>query len=478
MNTKFVPVSFRVLFTILIALIILASSIVGHRIYLLKFKAETVLKPSSYYVDTNFIKFEVESQPVKNVSATLLLESKSVNSKTVLLIISDRKSGELNTYVRRMNQDGSIRLFKNSTYKLSQFVDTNSYTDSSLYVFDLMIDKSVLYLSLVEIPRNRTECDLFKVLSINISELNLDSESLRQVWQSSTCTKSFPNNPGWNDFHGRLAYSNNFIYLTAGLLIASTYQGLYPNPNIYNLDPDLFREIGKDKLFGSIIQINKVSGESREFATGFRGPSGITILKGDKGEESIWVVDHGPRGGDELNLIQPGAHYGWPYVSLGSKYFIPAPQDSKTLVIPTKFGTHEGYTIPKYVWTPSVAPSTITNLSADIDSSGTWTRGDLLIGTLKGNSLIHIKLDKDRVLLAEEVYLGVRIRDISVNNDLIFVSTDDGRILTLSPKAITAPNGPFPDIYPKAKYFYLKIPGMVPVIAWVDTALRKFAAQW
>jgi hypothetical protein len=475
MKKKTETTSLRIFLTFLVIFLILCSLVIGHRIFLIKFQPQTTLKGSQYDIDTNFIKFKVTSHPLKNRSAKLLIESKSIDNETVLLFISDRESGEVDSFVWKDSYDGSTKLVRNSLLKLAELGKFNSYVYSDFYIFDLMIEDSVLYLSIVEIPQNKSDCDLFKVLSINIADFTLKLESIKQVWQSSTCTKSFPNNPGWNDFHGRLASSKNHIYLTAGLLIASTYQGTYPNPNIYNVDSNLFKEIQRDKLFGSIIQIDRNTGQSREFASGFRGPSGITI-QNDTGRELIWALDHGPRGGDELNLVEFGRNYGWPFVSLGSKYFEPTPQNSKSQVIPTKFGNHDGYTFPKYVWTPSVAPSVVTSLNVSLDLINTWTKGDLLIGTLKGNSLIHVKLKQDRVILAEQVYLGVRIRDISVNNKVIFISTDDGRILTLNPSSITKPSGPFPDIYQKANFIYLKIPGIMPVISWLDEKLRKLAA--
>jgi glucose/arabinose dehydrogenase len=264
------------------------------------------------------------------------------------------------------------------------------------------------------------------------------------------------------------------VYLTAGLLIASTYEGKYPNPFIYNIGPDLFDEINRNKLFGSIIQINKTSGLSREFASGFRGPSGIAIQVVD-GKEMIWALDHGPRGGDELNLIEFNRNYGWPYVSFGTEYFEPDVQDSISTVIKTNFGTHQGYEMPKYFWTPSVAPSTLTILEENLDLFNTWSKNDLLIGTLKDNSLIHVKLVNDQVILAEKVYLGVRIRDITSNNRIVFVSTDDGRILTLKPGSVSTPSGPFPSIYPKEKYLYSNFPGIGPFISWIDKMLQNAA---
>jgi hypothetical protein len=111
----------------------------------------------------------------------------------------------------------------------------------------------------------------------------------------------------------------------------------------------------------------------------------------------------------------------------------------------------------------------------NLDLLNTWSKNDLLIGTLKDNSLIHVKLAADRVILVEKVYLGARIRDITSNNRVVFISTDDGRVLTLTPGSIITPSGPFPDIYPKENYLYSNIPGIRPFVSWVDKMLQDLA---
>lgn len=212
----------------------------------------------------------------------------------------------------------------------------------------------------------------------------------------------------------------------------------------------------------------------RVFASGFRAPSGITTRHGDNGQE-IWALDQGPRGGDELNLIKFGKNYGWPMVSYETKYFVPKISSSTTKLINTKFGTHDGFQPPKFVWTPSVAPSALVTLTEDFGDLTAWSKNDLLIGTLQANSLIHIKLNGDQVILAEQVNIGARIRDISIKNKIIFVSTDDGRVMSFIPEKINVPSGPFPDIYPQPNYIYLHGPGIKPLIWSLDNLLNQIA---
>ncbi len=140
----------------------------------------------------------------------------------------------------------------------------------------------------------------------------------------------------------------------------------------------------------------------------------------------LWEVEHGPRGGDELNIIEPGKNYGWPLVSWGNHY--------------------NGQSIPKPATRPDLAPS-VQQWSPVISPSGmafytgntfaAW-RGNLLIGSLSARSLIRLTLQGDRVTGEERINLGARIRDVRQGPDgAVYVLTDqrDGAILRLTPAA-------------------------------------------
>lgn len=139
----------------------------------------------------------------------------------------------------------------------------------------------------------------------------------------------------------------------------------------------------------------------------------------------LWAHEHGARGGDELNIIEPGKNYGWPVITLGRDYTFAKIGE----------GTHkEGMEQPLYDWDPSIAPSGMTFLRSDRFG---W-QGDILIGSLAHKRVIHLKMDGEKI--REEVHLlgdrETRIRDVREGPDgAIYVLTDesDGAIWRLEP---------------------------------------------
>ena len=138
----------------------------------------------------------------------------------------------------------------------------------------------------------------------------------------------------------------------------------------------------------------------------------------------LWVIEMGPMGGDELNLIQRGKNYGWPFVSNGDNYGGMGIPDH-----PTK----QEYAAPARTWTP------VVSASGGITYSGTlfnWWRGDALFGGLSSMSLIRLQFDGERVGEEERIFMGRRIRDVAQAPDgslLLITDAKQGELLRLSP---------------------------------------------
>lgn len=159
------------------------------------------------------------------------------------------------------------------------------------------------------------------------------------------------------------------------------------------------------------------------FSYGHRSPQGLAV---DSATGLIYQSEHGPKGGDEINLIEAGQNYGWPVVSYGLDY-------SGAYVSP--YSTRPGITDPLLHWTPSTATSGLAIYRGTAFSD--W-QGDLLAGGLVEKSLRRIDLEDGKVIGQEVMLREVdeRIRDVRVGPDgLIYVLTDsaEGKLLRLSP---------------------------------------------
>lgn len=159
------------------------------------------------------------------------------------------------------------------------------------------------------------------------------------------------------------------------------------------------------------------------YSYGHRNPMGLIY---DAESQTIWSHENGPRGGDELNIIRPGANYGWPLVTYGVDY---------SGAIISERQTAPGVETPVTQWTPSLAPSGLALYRGEAFQN--W-RGDLLIGFLAGSQMQRLRVRDGRVTEQEDLLLdlGARIRDVRVGpGGFVFVLTDgeDGALMRLSP---------------------------------------------
>ena len=166
------------------------------------------------------------------------------------------------------------------------------------------------------------------------------------------------------------------------------------------------------------------------YSSGHRSPQGLAIHP-ETGV--IYENEHGAKGGDEINIIEAGANYGWPLATYGVDY-----SGSKI----TPFTEYEGTTQPIKYWTPSIAPSGLAIYRGDMFAD--W-EDDLLVGALAGQALHRVDMENGEPVGEERylVELGERIRDVRVAPDgSIYVLTNatnrgepEGKVLRLTPAA-------------------------------------------
>ena len=183
-----------------------------------------------------------------------------------------------------------------------------------------------------------------------------------------------------------------------------------------------FKKIGSKSARGDLGSVFKVGANKVEkISSGHRNQQGIVLIGTD-----LYTSEHGPRGGDELNLIKKGVDYGWPSVTYGDRYSF------FDYVKPSRPGTHEGFEKPLYYWVPSVAPTELIQLPTS-STWGSWSE-QLVMGTLANQSLIFIQLlAKQRVGAVVSVDVGQRIRDLEVTSTgSILATTDSGQLLLIN----------------------------------------------
>jgi len=219
-------------------------------------------------------------------------------------------------------------------------------------------------------------------------------------------------------FGSRIAFDDTHLYFSVG------DRGNRPNGQNLETHAGSILRLNVD---GSVPQDNPfvdVEGARNEiWSYGHRNPQGLVW---DGVNQRLWSIEHGPRGGDELNLIERGANYGWPIISYGKEY---------ASFRSVGEGTHkEGMEQPKKFYIPSIAPGSLMQYTGEAFPE--W-QGDLFAGALKLRHINRIELDQEGNAIVEERLmedLNERIRALLQSPEgWIYFSTDSGNIYVIKP---------------------------------------------
>jgi len=204
---------------------------------------------------------------------------------------------------------------------------------------------------------------------------------------------------GGAHFGSRMAFdSQGFLYITLG-------------------DRHKRNEAQSDlNHYGTVIRLKPGETEPEVFTYGHRNPQGLTQnpLSGQ-----LWLHEHGPRGGDEINILKEGANYGWPVISFGREY--------SGGQVGAGLTAKEGMEQPLLYWTTSIAPSGMAFYQGSLFPQ--W-KGDLFVGALAGQHLRRVRLEGDRVIGEEPLFSQVigRVRDVrtDLRGELIILTDGPG----------------------------------------------------
>ncbi len=241
----------------------------------------------------------------------------------------------------------------------------------------------------------------------------------------------FRQQPGWASTKH---FGSRLVFAPDGKLFVTLGERSLPGPRV--------QAQRLDSLLGKTVRINpdgsvppdnpfvgRPGARPEIWSYGHRNLQSATL----DGRGRLWTVEHGPRGGDELNRPEAGKNYGWPVITYGIDYDGDPIGEGAT--------RREGMEQPIYYWDPVIAPSGMAWYDGPLFPE--W-RESFLVGGLVSMGLVIVKMEGDRVVNEERVDLGVRTRDVKVAPDgSVYVVTDrdDGRILRLVPRARGAAGG-------------------------------------
>jgi glucose/arabinose dehydrogenase len=222
------------------------------------------------------------------------------------------------------------------------------------------------------------------------------------------------------DFHfgSRMVFDKKgFLYFSSG------ERGTQPKVQLLDNDHGKIHRIYDD---GRVPADNPFVGQKNArgsiWTYGHRNPQGMVY---DAATDRIWAVEHGPKGGDELNLIEKGKNYGWPKASYGINY-------DGTILTPDK--ELEGVTNPTRFWVPSIGPCGMTMVTSDKYPG--W-KGNLLVGALAFRHIARVQLDGKTYVTEEKLLQDVgRFRSVAQSPDgFIYAITEGpGQLIKLIPK--------------------------------------------
>ncbi|MFT5711499.1 MAG: glucose/arabinose dehydrogenase [Halioglobus sp.] len=220
-------------------------------------------------------------------------------------------------------------------------------------------------------------------------------------------------------------YGGRMLFLPDSTLLITTGDGFEYREEAQNLTSEL----------GKVLRINTdgtpppdnpflQQGSPRVWTYGHRNPQGLAL---DANTGKVYLHEHGPKGGDELNLLRAGNNYGWPAITLGVDY-------SGAHVSP--FKELDGMEQPEWFWVPSIAPSGLTWY--DGQAFPQW-QGDLFIGALVNKEVRRLDLENGKVVAEEKLFseLDERIRDIRSGPDgylYILTDSENGKLIRVVPK--------------------------------------------
>ncbi len=341
----------------------------------------------NFLPETQFLNFDNYKFKI-NKEADYPLFIEIINEK--ILIISN----DFNFYIKKIEninykkKNLQFEVINNNVkeLKIKNILDTKFYDGKLFISYKNIIDENCVS------------------VSVSYSSFNLEYLNFSKLFSINECAKG-------NIWGGAID-----IYKTEnnhGLLL-TTSDVLRSRDEDTSIARDDRAQDG-NSLYNKILFYNFDTNQLKIFSKGHRNPGSIFVDK-----NIIISTEHGPRGGDEINLIKENGNYGWPISSYGDLYF-----SKKKSPYYKKDHKKYGFIEPIYSFVPSIGISAIIKVP---DSFDEYWQDNYLIASLYGNSIYRVKFDNKytKILFSEKIFIGERIRDIKFYKNLIILSFERG----------------------------------------------------
>ena len=313
--------------------------------------------------------------------------------------------------------DGSNYIFNSKT---SEFTSIKSnFKNKYSSIRDVYYDGKLSKIFLLGMEKINDDCKQIKFDSYEIKylEKKYKFENRFNIWKS----EKLCNNPMENNGGGRIAKFNNNFFISTGFFTQNINSGIVQFPQ------------DKNSSFGKIIKINDINkhNNSSIFSIGHRNPQGLFVSEKFK---LLLSTEHGPFGGDEINIINEANNYGWPCKSYGVKYSYDFKKNTKSWPDDLKkYGCNKNkiFTDPLFSWSPSIGASQGLEYKGEEFKK---FQNNFFVSSLKGNSLFRLLMsEKQKIINFEKIFISERIRDLTETSDgKILLYTDGGSLILLS----------------------------------------------
>ncbi len=315
------------------------------------------------------------------------------------------------------------QLFKRLT------IEKSNKADELPLIMDLHAAFNKLFVSIIQLESK--SCERLHMYSISVESQNFGEP---QEMFRTPCISDHRNAQMWG---GRIANSPEALYLSIGEQRFD--RSGFPKQG------ESFKKLQLDEnsVFGSVLEFKNGTPGYKVFSRGHRNAQGL-FYNQESGQ--LLESEHGPFGGDEINLLNRGGHYGWPYATFGKPYPEKYPSgkpeiddsmnpaigvDKALAAFNAVSGSQAGYKLPLFSWSPGCGPGNLVQISSK--SPLLEWRGNILIALMGEGSFHRLIVDNGKVVNDESIQLGERVRDFIVTDSgFIYSSTDNGEFVRLS----------------------------------------------